>query len=188
MCIRDRYNPFYFGHAFSSNKPHYEDLGHKALERAYPRRIQGDLMHFYYNDGAKDLFKLKQMEWIGIKTEDQKDSKDKEVLFAKNKFVFMVTRGKYSTAPSEIFLPRKFDISKTVLITDEGVTEKPKVLADFPEGGNQLLIASETDSPFHFALVLELTSDDVMTTKEFEELRQKITNRVKQEKSPLLKL
>ncbi len=182
------YNPTYFGHGFSSNKPHYEDLGHKAIERAYPRRIQGDLMHFYYNDGAKDLFKLKQMEWIGIKTEDQKDSKDKQVLFAKNKFVFMVTRGKYSTAPSEIFLPRNFDISKTVLITDEEVTEKPKVLADFPQGGNQLLINSETDSPYHFALVLELGPDDKLTSKEFEELRQKIADRVNQEKSPLLKL
>ncbi len=100
----------------------------------------------------------------------------------------MVTRGKISTAPSEIFLPRNFDISKTVLITDEEVTEKPKVLADFPQGGNQLLINSETDSPYHFALVLELGPDDKLTSNEFEELRQKIADRVNQEKSPLLKL
>lgn len=178
------YNPLYFGHGISLNKTHYEELGYKAIERAYPRRIQGDLMHFYYNDGAKNLFKLKEMGWVGIKTEDQ----DKNALFSQNKFVFMVSRGKLSTAPSEIFLPRNFDISKTVVLTDEGVFEKPTVSSDFPQGGNQLFISSDNDSLYHFILVLEQGSDNKMSSKKLEELRQKIAARVNQEKSPLFLL
>jgi endoglycosylceramidase len=179
------YNTFYFGHGVSRNKGHYEELGYRAIERAYPRRIDGDLMHFYYNDGAKNLSKLEEMAWVGIKTEEQNDSNDKKALFSQNKFVFMVSRGKLSPAPSEIFLPRNFDISKTVVLTDEGVFEKPKVFPDFPQGGNQLFISSENKSPYHFTFILEKGSNDNLSSKELEELRQKIAERVNQEKSPL---
>lgn len=179
------YNTFYFGHGVSSNKGQYEELGYKAIERAYPRRIEGDLMHFYYNDGAKNLFHMKEMNWVGIKTEYQKDSNDNKALFSQNKFVFMVSRGNLSSAPSEIFLPRNFDISKTVVLTDEGVFEKPKVFPDFPQGGNRLFISSENKSPYHFTLILEKGSTDNLSSKELEELRKKLAERVNKEKSPL---
>lgn len=175
----------FFGHTYADNEAEYESFGHRIIERAYPRRIQGDLMHFYYNDAGKDKFKREEMNWIGIKTEDQKGPRDQNALFSQNKFVFIVSRGKYSPAPTEIFLPRYFDISKTIMLTDEGVFENPKVVADSDLGGKKLFISSDKNSPYHFALVLERGPKDNFSSKEWEDLRQKIAVRVNQEKSPL---
>ncbi len=179
------YNPEYFGGTFSRDKAHYEELGHRAVERAYPRRIQGDLMHFYYNDAARDLFKFEEMNWVGIKTENQKGPRDQKALFSQNKFVFLVSRGKHSPAPTEIFLPRNFDLSKTIMLTDEGVFENPKVVPDSDLGGKKLFISSDANFPYHFALILEKGPNDNFSPKEWEDLRQKIAIRVNQEKSPL---
>jgi endoglycosylceramidase len=179
------YNPLNFGHGISKNKAHYEDLGYRAIERAYPRRIQGDLMHFYYNDGAKNYFNLKEMDWVGIRTEDLKNTNDNKSLFSNNKFVFMVSRGKLSNSPSEIFLPRNFDISKTFVITDEKVIEKPSVFPDSPLGGNRFLISSENDSIYHFVLILEKGSTDIFSSEQLEDLRKKLSNWISQEKSPI---
>jgi hypothetical protein len=179
------YNPEYFGHGLSKDKAQYEEFGHRVVERAYPRRIQGDLMHFYYNDGGKDLFKFEEMNWVGIKTEDQKGPRDQNALFSQNKFVFIASRGKFSSAPSEIFLPRNFNISKTIMLTDEGVFENPKVVPDSELGGKKLFLSAENNSTYHFALLLERGPNDNFSSKEWEELRQKIATRVNQERSPL---
>lgn len=179
------YNPEYFGQTFSRDKAHYETLGNRVVERAYPRRVQGDLMHFYYNDASSDLFKLEEMNWVGIKTEDQKGPRDQKALFAQNKFVFMVSRGKFTPAPTEIFLPRHFDISQTIMLTDEGVFENPKFVVDSELGGKKIFISSETNFPYHFVLILERGPNDKLSAKDWEDLRQKIAARVNQEKSPL---
>ncbi len=182
------YNPDYFGHGISRDKYHYEQLGHQVLERAYPRRIQGDLMHFYYNDAAKDLFKLEEMNWVGIKTKDQKGPLDKDAQFSGNKFVFMVTRGITSDAPSEIFFPRNFDINDTIMLTNEGVFEKPRVFQEFPMGGNRLFLRANPQSLYNFALIIERGKNDNVSKEEWEKLRVEIAHRVNQEKSPLFLL
>lgn len=179
------YNPDYFGHGLSKDKVQYEEFGHRVVERAYPRRIQGDLMHFYYNDAGRDLFKFEEMNWVGIKTDDQKGPRDQDALFSQNKFVFIVSRGKLSAAPTEIFLPRNFNISKTIMLTDEGVFENPKVVPDSDLGGKKLFISSDNNASYHFALVLERGPNDNFSAKEWEDLRQKIAARVSLEKSPL---
>jgi hypothetical protein len=179
------YNPEYFGHGLSKDKAQYEGFGHRIVERGYPRRVQGDLMHFYYNDGGKDLFKFEDMNWVGIKTNELRGKKAQNPLFSQNKFAFIVTRGKFSPAPTEIFIPRNFDIFKTIILTDEGVLENPKVVLDSELGGKRLFISSETNSLYHFALILERGPMDNLSPKQWEELRLGIAARVNQEKSPL---
>ncbi len=179
------YHPDYFGGTFSRNKDHYEEIGYRVVERAYPRRLQGELMHFYYNDASKDLFNLESMDWVGIKTKDQKGPRDREALFSSQKFIFLVTRGKTSPAPTEIFIPRKFNISNTIVISDEGIFENPKVFQDSLLGGKRLFLNSKGNSLYHFALILEKDAGNKFGAKEWENLRQEIANRVNHEKSPL---
>lgn len=95
------------------------NLNPKTVERSYPRAIQGRLLHFAYQGQIMD-YGSRLMDWYTINI-------DGEELINNTKFNFAAWTGRKSVAPTEIFVPRHFDIDKTVVITNNGVWLDRKV-------------------------------------------------------------
>ena len=177
-----------FGHGICKDEKNAKEFCYLVLERAYPRSIQGDLMNFYYNDTARDSFALEEMNWVGIQDLDSIKERPTEPKFSKNKFALLTWRGKHSDAPSEIFLPRHFNLSKTVVMVDDKIFLSPEsftAIPDFVEGGSRLMVSSENDSLYHFALAIERRPEDRLSPVEWETIRKNIYEKIKQEKSIL---
>ncbi|OED45969.1 hypothetical protein ACH42_04280 [Endozoicomonas sp. (ex Bugula neritina AB1)] len=89
------------------------NLSAGTVERAYPRAVQGRLLHSAYQGNIMD-YGSRLMDWHTINI-------DGEELIDNTKFSFSAWTGRKSDAPTEIFVPRHFDINKTVVITNNGV-------------------------------------------------------------------
>lgn len=175
------------GYAFCRNKAHCEGYGQFVYARSYPRRIQGDLMSFYYNDATKDYFSSEDMNWVGLQYEKKND------LFIKNKFALLIWRAKPASGPSEIYLPRHFDLSKSVLLYDNRVINLSSfsdndvaIMKDANQGGKRLFIGSPSlVSGYHFALIVEKRPEDNYNSGEFSKIANFIFKKIKSEQSPL---
>ena len=88
----------------------------KVIERGFPRRVQGEIMSFHYNDMATSSRSGRELDWAGIRP-----SLDENDFFGKDKFFFMIWRGRNSEAPTEIYLPRHFDLDSILVITHAGI-------------------------------------------------------------------
>lgn len=179
-----------------------------SVERAYPRRTQGDLMHFSYNAKTVDM-DGKALDWQAVRVDLDNEFINREY-FRDRKFALAVWRGRAANAPTEMFLPRDFDPSKTTVITEAVIKQglardaQPantanEVLltadtfqapADQAGSGHRLLVWDDADASenveegIHFALVVEHTDD--MSADDLAELQAALKQRVQDEKqSPI---
>jgi hypothetical protein len=167
------------------------------FERVYPRKVQGDILNVHYNTVVADNYKGELLKWSGLKLDGFK-----KTLFTDHKFFLLVWRGRNSEAPTEIFLPRHFDLSRTVLMTKNVLTVLKK-LPDTPIGkGNEIFIQNkikgggqqifiyddpdqgENSDSYHFAFIVELNK--LKSLKSFEKIRKGLLKSLNQEKSPII--
>jgi len=180
---------------YEKNKPILDKgFDQTLLARSYPRRTQGDIMHFYYNDTVKARYKNRELNWMGIQA-------GKEILFSKNKFSLLVWRGRKSEAPTEIYLPHHFDPKKTLILTEnhifygKGIPSSPKgskneifLMKDLFGKGHRLFIYDDPEEgewPYHFTLSVELSNKQVKSESLWKEFRKQIFTQIKKEASPL---
>lgn len=170
-------------------------------ERAYPRRTQGDLMHFAYNAKVKDKFG-NSLDWHSIRVDLANEFENKEY-FRDRKFAIAVWRGRKANAPTELYIPRSFKPSYTTVITEKNIqkglalTNTTKNTANeilltqdadqWSGSGNRLFIwddadRNETQDSMHYALVVEHAED--MNAQQLATLQKALTQRiVKEQKS-----
>lgn len=84
----------------------------KLVERAYPRKTQGDLMSFYYNDMSHDGGST-PLNWAGLRPVT-----GGKIWLKNSQFVLTVWRGRRSKAPTEIVLPRTWKATDLAVVTD----------------------------------------------------------------------
>lgn len=173
----------------------------QARDRSYPRRVQGDLMTFYYNTTVKDAYKQREMSWVGVKPSGYKKG---TTYFEKNKYAFLAWRGRKSEAPTEIYIPAHFDLSKTMVMTDrkilknlsllnmdqKGINDEIMMKQAGKESGSSLFIFddkenSKKDESYHFALVVEMNTDKFLAQKELMKIHGQLISLLKREQSPL---
>lgn len=180
------------------------NVDQRLIERAYPRRLQGDLMHFYYNAMVRDEADA-ELSWGAIRL-DLGDRFENREYFRGKKFAIAVWRGRNADAPTEIFLPRHMNVGDLLVITESVIKNKTLSVATEPAdqqnevmitadpgkvaaSGHRLLVWDDADTgedanTLHYALVVEnatgLDSDDL------NDLQAALTQRIQQEqRSPV---
>lgn len=141
------------------------------VERAYPRRVQGEIMSFHYNDAAPDQ-SGERVDWVELRPEA-----GGEAWFAQDKWLLAVWRGRKSEAPTEIYLPRHMAAEHLAVVSERRIvsdglrvrnaaqgTADEILLADDPDraagAGHRLLVwdtpdAGESTDSVHYVFVLD---------------------------------
>ena len=135
------------------------------VERAYPRRIQGDLLSFGYNARARDRAG-DELRWLALRLAGNGPS-----LLAERRFILVLWRGRRSAAPTEVFMPLHMAPDRLVVVSEDRVTvgfgaEPPPgdsshaLLPDAPGGGSRLLVWDDPDpgedhDTVHFVLAVD---------------------------------
>ena len=120
------------------------------VERAWPRRIQGDLLSFDYNARARDRAG-RELRWLALKP-----TEDGPSLLAGRRFILVLWRGRRSAAPTEVFMPQHMAPGRLVVVSEDGVTvgfgaeagtgdSSHALLPDAPGGGSRLLVWDDPD-------------------------------------------
>ncbi len=120
------------------------------VERAYPRRIQGDLLSFGYNARARDRGG-RELRWLALKTTEAGPS-----LLGDRRFILVLWRGRRSAAPTEVFMPQHMAPDRLVVVSEDRVTagfgaegrtgdSSHALLPDAPGGGSRLLVWDDPD-------------------------------------------
>lgn len=168
----------------------------KLIERAYPRRVQGKLLHFAYQSLVKDQA-AKPLHWHALRLDLGEGEKS---YFGQKNFAFLAWTGKNSDKPSEIYLPRHFDPNQLTVISDKRVylagslpsLQKPNQSAheavfrsEGPEKGHRLWVWDDSKpsepSP-HFVLVLH---DVKLDMAKASAIQKAISQRLLAKKSPV---
>ena len=145
-----------------------------TIDRVYPRRVQGDLLHFHYNAMAADAWD-KKLNWVSLRV-DRHGVYDNKEYFRDKKFALLTWQGRHAEAPTEIFLPKGMNHQAILVITDKAIVEnidiRPAIAANNPNevlrvqdiagntnSGSRLYIwddidSDETDDTIHYALVV----------------------------------
>lgn len=163
------------------------------VERMYPRRAQGPIMSFAYNAIPKDSLK-RDLKWHALRPNE-----NGTMFFKDNRFGMLIWRGKSSLAPTEIFIPRFFDLNNTLIMTDSSIIEKAStvfqekmdstnndivVVNDILFQGNsgkRLFIWDESEG-LHFALIVEKNNYDLNKLKK---IQAELIKRINLGKSPI---
>jgi len=172
------------------------------VERAYPRAVQGELMHFAYEGLVPDRAG-EVMSYHAIRASLANQFNDRE-FFRNNKFAFLAWRGRTSDAPTEIYVPRHMDPTQLVVVTDAGVHKNLTVNAGLNQSDNEVALitdpnkqagsghlvlvwddidSGETDSSYHFALVVDGNAG--LSDADLNTLQQALAQSVNNEKSPV---
>lgn len=175
------------------------DADLKVLERGYPRAVSGDIMNFVYKDNGVDSYQSLSLDWEALRV-------DRKLYFEKNKFLWLVWRGKSSNAPTEVYIPRHFNLETTLVMTEKklifnlkdkllaptGESDEifhQKDLADSDIGGTRLFAydddaRGENQKDYHFLLIVDLdaSSPDLA---DLSELQHDLVQRLKTERSPI---
>ncbi|MDC0253702.1 glycoside hydrolase family 5 protein [Bacteriovoracales bacterium] len=158
-----------------------------GVERAWPRKCQGRIMHFYYKGRPYDGRKEK-LNWMALKL-------GKKLYLEHHDFFFMVWRGRKSNAPTEIYLPPHFKMEETILMTEEFIGKgrevrknknqllfsSPDVLKKINKSGERVIIWNGKDS-FHFILAIKKNKLDL---EELKLIQKNIIEMIHNKKSPL---
>jgi hypothetical protein len=148
------------------------------VERIWPKRCQGEIMHFFYNampfDGRKDF-----LDWGALKF-----SSSKEFYLKNSRFALLVFQGSSSKGPTEIFIPSHFLPQKTYVITENKILK----LTDLDDeeisfkGSDLLVLSKGSPSDLHFALIVQ----GAFSQNYLEILQEKIKQSLfKEHKSPV---
>ena len=135
------------------------------VERAYPRRIQGDLLSFGYNARARDRAG-NELRWLALVP-----TGDGPSLLADRRFILVLWRGRRSAAPTEVYMPLHMAPDRLVVVSEDRVTvgfgaetgssdSSHALLPDAPGGGSRLLVwddpaPGEDHDTVHFALAVD---------------------------------
>lgn len=167
-----------------------EDLtvNHHTVQRVYPRRIQGNVVNFYYNDLTTDGANITPL-WASIKAGNQQVFKDKE-------FALLTWQGQVSSAPTEIFIPKHFDINNLTILTDGGAFQGNPLeqaanddlwatqdLDGNENAGYRLMIQTDAATPaeqniFHYALIVD---NNELNEAALNQLQADITETIQQQ-------
>jgi len=168
----------------------------KMRERSYPRRVQGDIMTFYYDSTSMTTFEPQLLKWACLRLK-------RKCYFDNEKFIWLVWRGRKSDAPTEVFLPRHFDLNKLLLITDQKIqygignktvpTGEPNeffIKKDIENGGHRLFIYDDQDTrehkeTFHYLALGQIDEAKIPGPDELLKIQMLLRNKLKLEKSPL---
>jgi endoglycosylceramidase len=175
------------------------DADINIIERGYPRAVSGDIMHFVYKDNGVDSYQGTPLDWEALRIH-------RKHYFEKNKFLWLVWRGKTSNAPTEVYIPRHFNLETTLVMTEKKLVynlkdkflsptdERDEIfhlkdLSDSDLGGTRLFVyddgaEDENKKDYHFVLVadLEAATPDLA---ELGELQNDLLQRLKSERSPI---
>ncbi len=179
---------------FSAIKGENLTVDHHQVQRVYPRRIQGNVVNFYYNDLSTDGAGITS-QWASITANDQQFFNDKE-------FALLTWQGQESSAPTEIFIPKHFDINNLTVITDQQVFQGNPL--NNPENGDiwgtqdigsnnssgyKLMIQSDlVNSPisnpdnFHYALIVD---KNTLNSSSLEQIQTSVTETIQQQQRPV---
>ena len=174
----------------------------ELVERAYPRAIQGDLMHFAYEGKVRDEGS-ETMNYHSIRASLTDHFINKE-FFRDTRFAFAAWRGRNADAPTEIYLPRLMQPQNLVVITDKGIHQQLVLSVTAKQSNNEVMLSSdpnkqagaghlvriwddidagENAGTMHFALIVDgnagLTDNDLL------ELQSAINQMLAQGKSPV---
>lgn len=173
-----------------------------SVEIAYPRAIQGDLMHAVWEGQIPDAWG-RLMDWHAIRA-DIDGPLQGEVLLQDTRFYFVTWRGRNSNKPSEILLPKSIETDELIIITETGLFEKFAFKAPQTSGDTVVKLISDSDaSPsatrlivhdkgasvdeqntMHFVLAID-GANNHFSERQLKNLREEITRMIKQEKNPL---
>jgi endoglycosylceramidase len=172
------------------------------VQRVFPRRIQGGLLHFAYAAGVRDSASA-PLVWSALRVAGAEGSADEE-FFRDTKFALAVWQGRLSEAPTELFVPPHFDLNRLLVITERGVWNESLTPLDEPqdaldevlltfdrasEGTSHRLLVwddltdDEQSDGLHFVLLAE--SPTGMTSPALDSLRQRIVQRLAAGRSPV---
>lgn len=172
------------------------------VERAYPRAVQGELMHFAYEGLVPDRAG-EVMSYHAIRASLANQFSNRE-FFRNNKFAFLAWRGRTSDAPTEIYVPRHMDANQLTIVTDAGVYKNLTVNAALSQENNEVSVitdpkkqagsghvvlvwddmdATESETSYHFALVIDGNAG--LSDADLNTLQQALTQNVNNEKSPV---
>ena len=138
-------------------------------ERAYPRRIQGDLLSFGYNALPTDRAG-NEVRWLTVEP-----TGDGPPLLADRRFILVLWRGRRSAAPTEVFVPLHMEPERLVVVSADRVTAgfgvsseggghgthgSHALLPDVAGGGHRLLVwddpePGEDHDTVHFVLAVD---------------------------------
>ncbi|GEM_PF-5737351 len=181
------------------NEGYAADYDQRVIERAYPRRVQGDIMTFFYDDMANTTYKPQKMKWACLRLK-------RKCYFDDEKFIWLVWRGRKSNAPTEVFIPRHFNLDKLLLITEQkiryGIGDKLAPTGESNEffvkqsidgnsdSGHRLFIYDDRDNrenknSFHFLALGEINEAKIPGPDQLKKIQTLLIKKLKQKKSPL---
>lgn len=167
-----------------------------STDRSYPKRVQGELMSFYYNTNVKTFHSKSEMNWVALRPSNKQ-------YFEKNKYTLAIWRGRKSEAPTEIYIPNHFNLKNTLVLTDKKIlngidqlnmistkTNDELLLNKTEKKGSTLFIyddleGHEKSSTFHFALIAELNDLSDLKNEELRELHGDLIRAINKEENPL---
>lgn len=172
------------------------------VERLYARRVQGDVMNFHYNAMVSDRAAA-PLSWAALRVADS--SGESNEYFRGKKFALLTWRGRNADAPTEIFIPRHFDISKMLVMTESSIKSQTLSVSNSPanvknevllttdpakasNGGHRLAIwddvdAGENQDTLHYALIVD---DANLTEEQLVELQSNLNQLIRiQKKNPV---
>lgn len=170
---------------FSAIKGSELTVNKKIIQQAFPRRIQGNLVSFYYNNLPSDGAGITP-QWAGI-------AHNNALYFKHSEFLWVVWQGNNSEQPTEIFLPRHFDLKDTAIITEDIAllnlnhdSQHIRTASDngLSQGGYVLAIdnGNLNAQAFHYALIVHRPELDQET---INGIQTTLTTSVNQERSPV---
>ncbi len=112
------------------------NLDQYTLQRAYPRRIQGSLLSFYFNTIGFDTWN-NVFQWGAIRPTDTGPS-----YFGDRRFIIVMWTGRKAEAPTEVYLPTHFASSDIILITDKKIYNKG-IPTTLQNGSNEAVLISD---------------------------------------------
>lgn len=166
-----------------------------GVERAWPRKCQGRIMHFYYkgrpNDGRKG-----HLNWASLKF-----SEKGPLHLEKQDFFFMVWKGNKALGPTEIYLPPHFRKKSLIVMTEKiikkGLGRKskpnqhvfslPDILPVAPKTGERVFIWNQDKEKgkLHFFLAIKENKKISLNQNYLKALQKNITMTISKHKSPL---
>lgn len=171
-------------------------LDAKLIERSYPRRIQGRLLHFYNHSLPTDS-EGGPVAWADIRLNTEQTYLDQQ------NFSWTLWQGRHSEAPTEIYVPRYYNVGDLVVITDQGVRlPSANLTQPLTQDANEIALRQdnkhsaaegyrvlvwdddepqESEDTLHFALVTELQSLD-LNQEELLQFQRALTQKVIAEK------
>lgn len=174
----------------------------ELVERAYPRAVQGDLMHFAYEGKVRDEGS-ETMTYHSIRA-SLTDTFINREFFRNTRFAFAAWKGRNSSAPTELYVPRLMAANNLVVVTDKGIYQNLSVSTQPNNTQNEVMLSTdpgkqsgaghllrvwddvdsgESSSSNHFALIIDGNAG--LTNADLSQLQAAVKETLNKDKSPV---